>query len=85
MMKNTVSPIEILREEFCSRYGLNPEQISFDVTIKEVSKELAGTICRDYSKHAYSFTAGKNMAYTWNDNFWLYANYTKEGEEDDQS
>jgi hypothetical protein len=48
MMKN---PIEMLKEEICSRYGLNEDQVKFELCIEGVEEEKAKEILKDYAKY----------------------------------
>jgi hypothetical protein len=85
METKQLTPFDQVREEFCSRYGLNPEQVSFEINIKGVSKELAANICRDYEGYPGQTFVGVTRAYCHPEEFWLWAQYeTKEGEDLDE-
>jgi hypothetical protein len=61
MMKN---PIEMIKEELCERYGLDPEQIRVEVTIWDVeTSEQVDEIVKDYSIEGktYDFLPGRNI------------------------
>jgi hypothetical protein len=45
-----MSAVEMIKNELCSRYGINPEQITVSVSIDDVeSVELADQIKKDYT------------------------------------
>jgi two-component SAPR family response regulator len=49
-MNTTKSPVEMIKNELCSRYGINPEQIVINVQVDELeSVELADQIRKDYA------------------------------------
>lgn len=50
MMKN---PIELLKEELCSRYGLEPEQIQLELHVNDVNKEKGMEILKDYARSSF--------------------------------
>jgi hypothetical protein len=51
MMKTTKTAIEMIREELCSRYGINEDQIKLELYISGVDKEKGMEILNDYSKY----------------------------------
>jgi hypothetical protein len=49
-MEMITNPVELIKAELCSRYGINPEQIVVSVEIDNVeSVELADQIKNDYA------------------------------------
>ncbi len=47
--KEMKSPVEMIKEEFCSRYGLDPKQLKISLTIWDVeSVKLANQIKNEY-------------------------------------
>jgi hypothetical protein len=61
MMKN---PIELIKEELCSRYGVAPEQIQVNVTVWDLeTSEQVDEIVENYSIEGktYDFLPGHNL------------------------
>jgi hypothetical protein len=50
-MKTTKTAIEMIREELCSRYGINEDQIKLELYISGVDKEKGMEILNDYSTY----------------------------------
>lgn len=74
------SPVELLKEELCTRYGLAPEQISLDVRVKDVPVDLAFQICKDYEEPdaLIGATAGQHLAMAYAPEFKIYAHYKED-------
>jgi hypothetical protein len=80
MMK---TPIEQLKEELCSRYGLKEYQFSLDIRLTDVPAELAEQIGLDYgNKYDHrDFLPGKTVSLVHNKEFNMYIHHPeKEGE-----
>ncbi len=85
MKKN---PIELIKEEFATRYNLNPDDIQIDVNIHNVTRELGNAILKDYSPsydEKYN-SIGESCGMTYPQGFsslWVYlVDEEKEGEEE---
>jgi hypothetical protein len=80
MMK---SPIEMLKEELCSRYGLKEDQFSLDIRLTDVPAELAEQIGLDYgNKYDHrDFLPGKTVSLVHNKEFNMYIHHPEK--EDD--
>jgi hypothetical protein len=77
--------MELIREEFCSRYGLNPEQIDIDVRITEVSKELSEQIGKDYGnkyENTENYFMGTKCGHVYNEEFVIYTHFPNEEGDD---
>jgi transcription-repair coupling factor (superfamily II helicase) len=46
-----MNAIDQIKEEICSRYGLEPEQVNVKLEIHELKKETAQEILADYTKY----------------------------------
>lgn len=73
METTKMSAVELLKEEFCSRYGLDPSQLTIELTINDVeSVELADQIKNENEMEgAYKFLdsyKGYNIGYDDNTN-----------------
>lgn len=56
------NPIEMIKEEFCSRYGLQPEDIDVSVTLWNVpSVELADQIIEESELERLHTSKGRNL------------------------
>jgi hypothetical protein len=79
--ENTMkSPIEMLKEEFCSRYGLNANQFALDIRLTDVPEELAKEIGLDYGNryNHESFLPGKTVSLVHNKEFNMYIHHKEE-------
>jgi hypothetical protein len=82
MMKTTkMSALDQIKEEFCSRYNLTPEQISFAVDIKGVEKDLANQIALDYSPKEIYAVLGEKLSMGHTGDLWVTAHHKQEEEE----
>jgi hypothetical protein len=85
MMKTTTTtnPIEMIKEELCSRYGIQPEQIQLELTVKGVEKEKGMEILKDYAKHPFGpyYTDEHKSGHTSANGFyWVHVREPKENE-----
>jgi hypothetical protein len=53
-MMSIKNPIEMLKEELCERYGIEPEQIKLELYVSGVEKEKGMGILKDYSNYSFS-------------------------------
>jgi hypothetical protein len=87
----TIQPtaLDLLKEELMSQYDLTPDQISFELRIRDVEKETAKQIAADFSDNKYS----NNLNGTPNNTYygygkipglWAWAYFKEEEAESDE-
>jgi hypothetical protein len=89
MMKTTKTAIEMIREELCSRYGINEDQIKLELYISGVDKEKGMEILNDYTKFKgigpFYNEEGTRGHTTSNGAFsWVHVDSGKKGEDDEE-
>lgn len=73
------SPIDLLKEELCSRYGIQPEQVKIEVTVFTPDLSLGTQILKDYDRNPHEnklyLESEQKCAYVFtkeSDNFWVH-------------
>jgi hypothetical protein len=88
-MKTTKTAIEMIREELCSRYGINENQIKLELYISGVDKEKGMEILNDYSTYKglspFYNEEGTRGHTSSNGAFsWVHVDSGKKGEDDEE-
>jgi hypothetical protein len=63
-MNNTLTLLDAVKEELCSKYGLVPEQIRLELNIHNVEQEKTKEILTDYAKYPGNVYYGKAASFT---------------------
>jgi hypothetical protein len=88
-MKTTQpTALDLLKEELMSQYDLTPDQISFEIKIRDVDREKARQIALDFSENKHTNNVNRENAsvhYGWDKvpGLWVFASI-KEVESDEE-
>lgn len=86
--KEMKNPIEMIKEEFCSRYGLDPKQIQVEIKLHDIPKVEAEGIAKDYGNKyegIQNYFMGKTCASVNTKAYDMWIHYLKEEQEADEN